>query len=160
MLRPVVAPLAPPRAVACVAITFMSAACSFIFDPERRDGVVRCDSAADCPEPEDNRWAQECMLSEDIDLEGIAADNRTLHIVDMGDDAGPVEGLADPEEPRVGCDLHDVGGVVAELHRCGLHVADLEVVALFVRPDRALPLDLLAPKLPEGCAAGTRLFEE
>jgi len=39
-----------------------------------RDGVVRCDSEEDCPEPEDNRWAQECMLSEDIDLEGYDAE--------------------------------------------------------------------------------------
>lgn len=74
MLHAVVALLAPPRAVACVAIMVVTTACSFVFDPERRDGVVRCHSDADCPEPEDNRWAQECMLSEDIDLEGLDAD--------------------------------------------------------------------------------------
>jgi hypothetical protein len=75
MLYAVVALLASSRAVACVAIMVVSTACSFVFDPERRDGVVRCHSAADCPEPEDNRWAQECVLSEDIDLEGHDADH-------------------------------------------------------------------------------------
>ena len=59
---------------------FLLGACTLILTPdEDDDGVVRCDTTADCPELVDNRYVSVCALPDDDDADKVCvADYETI----------------------------------------------------------------------------------